>query len=143
LFAAIETGRGALPNLIQSADLRWLSALAVCGVLVVGLIASRSMPPRCQTRPIPIAFGTMVETRVAVPAQRACTITVSIGSAVISAVAVETEPEHGRLAPRGRTGVVYVPDADFKGEDSFVFALERSPDRGAATSLVRVIATVK
>ncbi len=77
------------------------------------------------------------------PAQRACTITVSIGSKVINAVAIETEPEHGRLMPRGRTGVVYVPDADFKGEDSFVFVLEGSADQGGATSLVRVIATVK
>ncbi len=61
-FAALETGRGALPHLIANADLRWLSALAVCGVLVVGLIASRSIPSRCQTRPVPLAFGSAVET---------------------------------------------------------------------------------
>jgi hypothetical protein len=112
-------------------------------LLLIGLAASWSMPMRCQTQPITLAFGASTYASVTVPARRACTISVEIGSAVIRAVSIETSPAHGSIMLRGRTGVIYVPHPDFKGKDAFAFALDGVADRTTGTSLVRVNATVK
>ena len=79
----------------------------------------------------------------AVPARQACTISVDIGSALISAVSIETSPANGSLVLRGRTGVIYFPHPNFKGKDMFAFALEGTSGLGAGAALVRVTAAVK
>ena len=124
-------------------DLRMLCGFGAIGLLLIGLTGSWSIPGRCQTEPIAIAFGASIDASVEVPARRACTISVEIGSAVIKAVSIETSPAHGSLMLRGRTGVVYVPNSDFKGKDVFAFALDGVADLATGTSLVRVTATVK
>ena len=101
------------------------------------------MPARCQTQSIAFAFGATIDTVAAVPARQACTISVDIGSALISAVSIETSPANGSLVLRGRTGVIYFPHPNFKGKDMFAFALEGTSGLGAGTALVRVTAAVK
>ena len=127
----------------QRWDLRVFCGVGTIGLLLIGLAASWLMPERCQTRPIALALGASTDASVAMPAGRACTISVEIGSAIIRTVSIETNPAHGRLMLRGRTGVVYVPDRGFKGKDVFAFALDGTAGREAGVSLVRVAATVK
>jgi hypothetical protein len=127
----------------QEGDLRVLCGLGTVGLLLIGLAASWLMPARCQTRPIALAPGASTDTSIAMQAGRACTISVEIGPAVIRAISIATDPAHGRLMPRGRTGVIYVPDRDFKGKDTFAFALDSAAGRETGTSLVRVAATVR
>jgi hypothetical protein len=124
-------------------DVRMLCGLGTVGLLLIGLAASWLMPVRCQTRPIALALGASTDASVAMRAGRACTISVETGPAVIRAVSIETNPAHGKLMLRGRTGVIYVPDRDFKGKDAFAFALDSAAGREAGTSLVRVAATVR
>jgi hypothetical protein len=120
-----------------------LCGLGTVGLLLIGLAASWLMPVRCQTRPIALALGASTDASVAMRAGRACTISVETGPAVIRAVSIETNPAHGKLMLRGRTGVIYVPDRYFKGKDAFAFALDSAAGREAGTSLVRVAATVR
>jgi hypothetical protein len=140
--AALETHRR-LPFPVPYADARVLSALGIVGVLAVALIAMWNMPGRCQTRPIALAPGSVMEASVKVAASRPCTRTVSVGSTAIRSISIESDPAHGSLVPRGRTGVIYVPDPGYAGDDTFAFALEGEPFQGGGSSLVRVIATVK
>jgi hypothetical protein len=140
--AALETHRR-LPFPVPYADARALSALGIVGVFAVALIAMWNMPGRCQTRPIALAPGSVVEASVDVPASRPCTMTVSVRSTAIRSISIEADPAHGTLVPRGRTGVIYVPAPGYVGDDAFTFALEGEPFQGGGTSLVRVIATVK
>ena len=124
-------------------DMRALCGLGTIGLLLIGLVASWLMPERCQTRPIAVAVGASTDASVSMQAGRACTIAVEIGPAIIRMVSIETHPAHGRLMLRGRTGLVYVPDRDFKGNDTFAFTLDNADGREAGTSLVRVAATVR
>jgi hypothetical protein len=140
--AALETHRR-LPFPVPYADARVLSALGIVGVFAVALIAMWNMPGRCQTRPIALVPGSVVEASVTVAASRPCTMKVSVGSAAIRSISIASNPAHGTLARRGYTGVVYVPEPGFIGDDVFTFALEGEPFQGGGTSLVRVIATVK
>ena len=123
--------------------MRALCGLGTIGLLLIGLVASWLMPMRCQTRPIAVALGASTDASVAMQAGRACTISVEIGPAIIRMASIETHPAHGRLMLRGRTGVIYVPDRDFKGTDMFAFTLDSAAGREAGTSLVRVAATVR
>lgn len=127
----------------QQWDIRVFCGLATTGLLLIGLAASWLMPARCQTLPIALALGASTDASIATRAGRACTISVEIGSAIIRNVSIETNPAHGRLMLRGRTGVIYVPDRDFKGKDVFAFALDGTAGREAGMSLVRVAATVR
>jgi hypothetical protein len=127
----------------QQWDMRALCGLGTIGLLLIGLVASWLMPVRCQTRPIAIALGASTDASIAMQAGRACTISVEIGPAVIRAVSIETHPAHGKLMLRGRNGIVYVPDRDFKGKDVFAFTLDSATGRDAGPALVRVAATVK
>lgn len=140
--AVLQTHRR-LPFPVPYADARVLSAFGILGVLAVALIAMWNMPARCQARPIALAPGSVIQASLNVTANRPCTMTVSVGSTAIRSVSIETDPSHGMLVRRGRTGVIYVPDPGYTGEDTFAFALEAEPFQGGGTSLVRVIATVK
>jgi hypothetical protein len=146
-MAGTITGRSLNPWALFAASQQWdirvLCGLGTIGLLLIGLAASWSMPVRCQTRPIALAPGASTDASVAMRAGRACTIAVEIGPAIIRAVRIETNPAHGKLMLRGRTGVIYVPDRDFKGKDVFAFALDSAAGRDAGTSLVRVAATVR
>lgn len=129
------TGRSFTPWALFAApqqwDIRALCGLGTIGLLLIGLAASWLMPVRCQTRPIPFVPGASTDASVAMRAGRACTISVEIGSAIIRAVSIETNPAHGKLMLRGRTGVIYVPDRDFKGK---MHLRSRSTARPAATA---------
>jgi len=124
-------------------DVRLLCSFGMISLLLIGLVASWSMPVRCRTRPIAITLGASVDALVVVPAHRACTISVELGSAVIKAISIEANPAHGGLMLRGRTEVIYVPHPEFKGRDAFTLAVDGVAGPATGTSLVRVTAAVK
>jgi hypothetical protein len=144
--AAPIAGRSFTPRALlappQQWDMRALCGLGTMGLLLIGLVASWLMPVRCQTRPITVALGASTDASVAMQAGRACTISVEISPTIIRAVSIETHPAHGRLMLRGRNGIVYVPDREFKGKDVFAFTLDSAAGRDAGTAVVRVAATV-
>jgi hypothetical protein len=124
-------------------DVRVLSGAALLAVLVVGLAAALLMPSSCQSRPVPFVAGSQSMVAISVPAGRACSVSVAIGSVAVTSFTIDAQPANGELVPRGRTGVVYIPKSNFKGEDAFAFSIEGKSDLGGGKSLVRVMAAVR
>jgi hypothetical protein len=73
----------------------------------------------------------------------ACAIWAKAVSIPIDDMTITMTPQHGTLAPRGRTGVTYRPSHGFIGNDFFALALRKKPDGRDETSLVKVRVTVK
>jgi hypothetical protein len=124
-------------------DVRILSGAALLAVLVVGLAAALLMPTSCQSKPVPFVAGLTFNVSVAVPAGRACTVAVAIGSVAVKSFQIESPPAHGEVVARGRTGVVYLPQPGFKGDDAFAFSIEGSSEISTGKSVVRVNAAVR
>jgi hypothetical protein len=97
----------------------------------------------CHVKPIPLVLGQDTQVTAAVPRGVSCSMRVRPGNAMVEDLRIDAPPHHGELAPRGRTGVYYRPDRKFKGEDSFAFALRGGSSAARATSVVRVLVTVK
>jgi hypothetical protein len=62
---------------------------------------------------------------------------------VIDALTVTAAAQHGSLAPRGRTGIIYRAQGDYRGEDSFALALRGRAGGDDAVAIVRVRVTVR
>jgi hypothetical protein len=117
------------------------SRLILLAALVLGLVANWDAPSDCHSPPVALTPGSTANASIAVSAGKACPVLVTIGSTVIDDLTIEPKPRHGTVVVRGRTGVVYVPDANFRGEDAFGFSLRRAGPRGETSSVV-VTATV-
>jgi hypothetical protein len=124
-------------------DVRMLSGAALLALLVIGLAAAWLMPASCQSKPVPFVAGLTFNVSVAVPAGRACTVAVEIGSVAVKSFQIDSPPAHGELVARGRTGVVYLPRSGFKGDDTFAFSIEGSSEISTGRSVVRVNAAVR
>src|SRR5262245_63805600 len=61
-------------------DVRVLSGAALAAVLMVGAAAVALMPASCQNRSVPFAAGASSVVALSVPAGRACSVSVTIGS---------------------------------------------------------------
>ena len=77
-----------------------------------------------------------------------CQIASGLSIASVEEFNVIDAPKHGTVMQRGRTGVVYQSDGDFRGKDSFTFSMRgKSPDADEGsvgeTSVVRAYVTVK
>jgi hypothetical protein len=137
------SGRADRTSWLADMDVRVLSGAALLAVLVIGLAAAWLMPASCQSKPVPFVAGLTFNVAVAVPAGRACTISVEIGSVAVKSFQIEAPPAHGEVVARGRTGVVYLPQSGFKGDDTFAFSIEGSSEISTGKSVVRVNAAVR
>ena len=124
-------------------DARVLSGLALAAALIIAIVAGVSMPAGCQVPQLSLNLGSDAAISVAVPAAKACAISVTAGSATVKTLKIDSPPAHGQLLPRGRTGVVYIPQSGFAGEDAFVFSIEGNSSSGSGAALFRVKATVQ
>jgi hypothetical protein len=97
----------------------------------------------CRSDPFPLTFGADTAVAMTVKAGHHCAVTARPTNAVISHLEIDGPPAHGRLKRRGRTGVVYLVDTNYRGEDSFAFALSGSAPGSRGTALVRVRVTVR
>src|SRR5262245_55574041 len=77
----------------------------------------------CEAQQISILPGQNVEATMTVSPRTRCQIATGFVTASIDDLSIIDPPKHGTLMQRGRTGVVYQPIGDFRGEDSFAFAL--------------------
>jgi hypothetical protein len=132
----------------------------VAGLVVVGLAAyafgTAKVSPsvdallsasECETQPISIVLGQDAEATMTVTRRTRCQIATGLATASIEDFHVIEPPKHGIVMQRGRTGVVYQSDGDFRGKDSFSFAMRGksvdSYDGAGGTSVVRAYVTVK
>ena len=127
------------------------------GLMVVGLAAymfgavttpavdTLLSASECEAQPLSIVLGQNAEATMTVSPRTRCPIATGFATASIADLNIIDPPKHGTLVQRG-TGVVYQSDGDFRGEDSFAFAMQgKSVDHydGAATSVIRAHVTVK
>ena len=107
-------------------------------MILAGALSARD----CRAKPIPLALGLDAEASIAMPANTPCTILVRLGSVALDGITIDAPPERGTLTPRGRTGVVYRPHRDFKGDDTFAFSLHGRSSSVRETSIIRVRASI-
>jgi hypothetical protein len=122
---------------------------AVAGLAVVCLLTAALWSPfsnatgGCRTAPLVFRPGVAVETLMTVARDRACSLYVSPGSAVIHSLQIDAAPSGGILSARGRTGVIYRSLSGFNGDDAFTFTLAGKVKEGIATMMVKVRISVK
>lgn len=92
----------------------------------------------CRTSPLVFKPGATIDTSMSVGQDRACSLYVSSGSAIISSLAVVTAPSDGAISPRGRTGVIYRSLAGNSGEDAFTIALAGKVREDVTTMTIKV-----
>jgi hypothetical protein len=144
--SAMQPGRSAGSR--QQIDSRLV--LGGCAVLLclVGVWSTMKAlelrpPSTCRALPVRVMFGAEIATRIETGSGTACTLAVQTGAAVIDALTVTAAAQHGSLAPRGRTGIIYRAQGDYRGEDSFALALRGRAGGDDAVAIVRVRVTVR
>jgi hypothetical protein len=116
-------------------------ALTALAAAMIGWPALHAGMRPCQTEPVVLAPGTDLAVTMTVWHSAACSISTRAENVTVDDLKVA--PQHGDLALRGRTGVIYRPAREFTGDDFFAFALRGRADAGDESSLVRVRVIVK
>jgi hypothetical protein len=66
-----------------------------------------------------------------------CLVSPLKGDWRVKALEVVTPPRNGRVAMRGAIGLLYIPNSQFRGSDSFAFRVIRRDDAGhSATNIL-------
>ena len=126
------------------------SVLGGCAILL-GLIAVWSTmkalelrpPAACDASPVRLTFGAETAARIETGSGTACAVAVQAGAAVIEDLTVTVAAQHGSIAPRGRTGVVYRAQNNYRGEDSFALALRGRSGTQHGVAIVRMRVNVQ
>jgi hypothetical protein len=100
-------------------------------------------PPACDASPVRLMFGTETAARIETGSGTACAVAMQAGAAVIEDLTVTVAARHGSIAPRGRTGVVYRAQDNYRGEDSFALALRGRSETQHGVAIVRVRVNVQ
>ena len=100
-------------------------------------------PSACDASPVRLTFGAETAARIETGSGTACALAVQAGAAVIDDLTVTVAAQHGSIAPRGRTGVVYRAQDNYRGEDSFALALRGRSETQHGVAIVRVRVNVQ
>ncbi len=100
-------------------------------------------PSACGTAPVRLTFGAETAARIETGSGTACAVAMQAGAAVIEDLTVTVAARHGSVAPRGRTGVVYRAQDNYRGEDSFALALRGRSETLHGVAIVRVRVNVQ
>jgi hypothetical protein len=122
-----------------------LGGILLLAVLVIWLAArwlNVTAPPECRMDPSSLLFGVDEQAFMTVPANAPCAIWPRATSRVDD-FKITAPPENGIAAPRARSGVVYRPNPNFRGEDAFSFSLRGKSGRFDGESVIRVQVLVK
>jgi hypothetical protein len=121
-----------------------------CVVLIAifaALIAIRSAElvgiRECRADPVALALGLDIEATMTVRGGSACALWIKGATASIAELEITSPPRHGVVLTRGRTAVVYQPERQFAGRDSFAFTLRGTSPADAGTSIARVNVNVR
>lgn len=126
------------------------SVLGGCAILLslIGVLSTLKLlelrpPSTCNASPVRLTFGAETAARIEIGSGTACTVAVQAGTAMIEDLTVTTAAQHGSIAPRGRTGVVYRAQDNYRGEDSFALALRGRSETQRGVAIVRVRVNVQ
>ncbi len=99
--------------------------------------------PGCIASPVRLMLNGQTHATIETRGGAACTIAVQTGSAIIDDLTVSSQPQHGTIVPRGRTGVVYRAHGKYRGEDSFELSLHGRTGTQEGFAVVRVQVNVQ
>ena len=136
-------------DLVQKFEIPLTVPAAVLGLTALALLTAALWSPfadatgGCRTSPLVFRPGTTIDTSMSVGHDRACSLYINPGSAVIGSLAVDAAPNSGALSARGRTGVIYRSTAGFSGDDAFTITLNGKVRETFSTMTVKVRIYVK
>ncbi len=131
---------------ITTARLAFAAVFLAVGVLMLAIATPGPIElplGGCRNDPGRLIFGETFEVAMNLDRNTACSVWLRPGSASVDKLDITSPPRHGTLAPRGRTGVIYRADRNFKGEDFFAFAMHGQSAAYNGTSVVRVRVQVR
>lgn len=130
-------------------DTRRLSVAALLLALGVAALALATPGPielplgGCRNTPGRLTFGQTFDVSMSLARNSACSVWLHPGSTAVDKLEIVTPPRHGSIDMRGRTGVIYRADRNFKGADFFTFAVRGQSAAFKGTSIHRVRVTVR
>ena len=128
---------------LTPAKLTWLCLLGILAAVVAARTLNLIAVPECRATPVRLAFAPMTEVKVVTSARTPCLFALRLGAARVDTLTITTNPQHGVVTPRGRTGVAYRPLPGFRGEDAFWFSFDGRSNQNPGAAVVRVGVTVK
>jgi hypothetical protein len=133
-----------LPTTLRNAIKSAAACLAVVALLVMSLLAnSAAVSSDCRSNPIPLVFDANIQASIMVASGIACPVWAQPLSATVDELQITTPPQNGQALLRGRTGMIYRPNAGFKGEDFVAFAMQGRSHADHGRAIVRVRVTVR
>lgn len=119
----------------------WLAAaflIALAGLVFTIAGGLRLLVPHdCQLSPqwlLPSGDAAIATSRGGAP----CLISARNTQANVEALELVTPPRNGRIDARGKTGLIYVPNAQFRGEDSFDLKVLRKNGPNAEAKIINM-----
>jgi hypothetical protein len=119
----------------------WLGLFAI--LATIGAVRAFEVVPECRTTPARLAFIPVTEVKATTSEGTPCLVSLGLGAARVDKLTITVDPQHGAVAPRGRTGVIYSPQSDFRGEDAFWFSIDGPSNLNPGAAVVRVGITVE
>ena len=119
----------------------WFGLFAI--LATIGAARAFDVVPECRTTAARLAFIPVTEVKATASAGTPCLVSLGLGSARVDKLTITVDPQHGAVAPRGRTGVIYSPQSDFRGEDAFWLSLDGPSNQNPGAAVVRVGITVE
>lgn len=134
---------GQSPSLLRRVPRGERILLLGFGLVVLAVAVPHGHAPDCRSGPFLLTFGADTAVAMTVKAGRRCVVTARAANATIGHFEIDGQPAHGRLQRRGRSGVIYSANAQYRGEDSFGFALSGAAPNSRGTAVIRVRVTVR
>ena len=119
----------------------WFGVFAI--LVAIGAARAFDVVPECRTTAARLAFIPVTEVKATTSAGTPCLVPLGLGSARVDKLTITVDPQHGAVAPRGRTGVIYSPQSDFRGEDAFWLSIDGPSNQNPGAAVVRVGITVE
>jgi hypothetical protein len=130
--------------LLQRPEVTGCVALIAIFVALIGIRSAELVGIReCRADPVALVLGLNIEATMTVRGGSACALWIKGATASIAELEITSPPRHGVVLTRGRTGVVYQPERQFAGWDSFAFTLRGTSSADAGTSIARVSVNVR
>jgi hypothetical protein len=146
-LAVLERLRSAAPRGPKVRPTRtgfaWVSLFAILTAVIAARAFGVTPVSECRATPSRLSFAPITEVKMTTSTRAPCLLSLRLGTAQVDALTITTAPQHGAVSPRGRTGVVYRPQAGFRGEDAFWFSFDGRSNQNPGAAVVRVGVTVR
>src|SRR5262245_11101029 len=97
--------------------LAWVGLFTILAAIIAARAFGVIPISECHATPSRLAFDPITEVKMTTSARAPCLLALELGTARVDTLTITAQPEHGVVAPRGRTGVVYRPVSGFRGQD--------------------------